>query len=184
MSECQKCGMRNDDWFLCRDPQCAANRSDTPPMTATLNTPLMEEHIARKEAVNELARVRMELEEAATDRDRYKRERDLALRENEQWRSNLRDSFEAMCAMRDAINEHIPMPSLESDLLQGPEASVFCSTVAEAVIAAISTAGDQLAKARSALEKAKPYLDDIYNPEDDGLYAVRAEIDAALETVG
>jgi hypothetical protein len=45
-----------------------------------------------------------------------------------------RDTFDAMCAMRDAINEHIPMPSLESDLLQGPENSVFCATVAEAVI--------------------------------------------------
>ena len=46
-----------------------------------------------------------------------------------------RDTFDAMCAMRNAINEYIPMPSLESDLLQGPENSVFCAAVAEAVIA-------------------------------------------------
>lgn len=58
-------------------------------MTTTLNTPLMEERIARKQAVNELALLRMELEKAATDRDRYKRERDLALRENEQMRQAL-----------------------------------------------------------------------------------------------
>lgn len=45
-----------------------------------------------------------------------------------------RDTFDAMCAMRNSINEHVPMPSLESDLLQGPENSVFCATVAEAVI--------------------------------------------------
>jgi len=45
-----------------------------------------------------------------------------------------RETFDAMCAMRDAINEFVPMPSLESDLLQGPENSVFCATVAEAVI--------------------------------------------------
>ena len=49
-----------------------------------------------------------------------------------------RDTFDAMCAMRNSINEHIPMPSLESDLLQGPENSVFCATVAEAVIAEVS----------------------------------------------
>jgi hypothetical protein len=48
-----------------------------------------------------------------------------------------RDTFDAMCAMRNAINEYIPMPSLESDLLQGPENSVFCATVAEAVIAEV-----------------------------------------------
>lgn len=48
-----------------------------------------------------------------------------------------RPTFDAMCAMRDAINEYVPMPSLESDLLQGPENSVFCSTVAEAVIAEV-----------------------------------------------
>lgn len=45
-----------------------------------------------------------------------------------------RDTFDAMCSMRNSINEHVPMPSLESDLLQGPENSVFCATVAEAVI--------------------------------------------------
>lgn len=58
---------------------------------------------------------------------------------NEIWSRNGRETFDAMCAMRDAINEHVPMPSLESDLLQGPEASVFCATVAEAVILALLT---------------------------------------------
>jgi hypothetical protein len=58
---------------------------------------------------------------------------------NALWSRNSRDTFEAMCAMRDAINEHVPMPSLESDLLQGPEASVFCAAVAEAVIGALLT---------------------------------------------
>jgi len=58
------------------------------------------------------------------------------------WMTNSRDTFNAMCAMRDAINEHIPMPSLESDLLQGPENSVFCAVVAEAVIAALTPPPD------------------------------------------
>lgn len=56
-----------------------------------------------------------------------------------------RETFDAMCAMRDAINEFVPMPSLESDLLQGPENSVFCATVAEAVIA-------EIRRLRAALE--------------------------------
>lgn len=50
------------------------------------------------------------------------------------WVKPDRNTFDAMCAMRNSINEHVPMPSLESDLLQGPENSVFCATVAEAVI--------------------------------------------------
>lgn len=58
-----------------------------------------------------------------------------------------RETFDAMCAMRNAINEHIPMPSLESDLLQGPENSVFCAAVAEAVIA-------EVARLRATLEPA------------------------------
>lgn len=48
--------------------------------------------------------------------------------------ANKRETFEAMVAMRDAINEHIPLPSLESDLLNGPSDAVFCQVVAEHVI--------------------------------------------------
>lgn len=44
-----------------------------------------------------------------------------------------RETFEALAAMRDTINEVIPMPSLEADLLQGPEISVTCANIAEAV---------------------------------------------------
>ena len=73
---------------------------------------------------------------AAIERAAYERGKAEA---NEIWSRNNRETFDAMCAMRDAINEHVPMPSLESDLLQGPEASVFCATVAEAVILALLT---------------------------------------------
>lgn len=48
--------------------------------------------------------------------------------------ANLRETFEAMVAMRNEINEYVPLPSLESDLLQGPENSVFCATLAKEVI--------------------------------------------------
>lgn len=53
---------------------------------------------------------------------------------NERWRQNSADTWSAMLTMRNDINEHIPMPSLESDLLQGPENSVFCAAVAQAVL--------------------------------------------------
>lgn len=69
--------------------------------------------------------------------------------ERDGFRRNLRESFEAMCAMRDAINEHVPMPSLESDLLQGPEPSVFCAAVAEAVVARLAAAEAQMAALRA-----------------------------------
>lgn len=54
--------------------------------------------------------------------------------DNERWRKNSIETWEAMQTMRNQINEHIPMPSLESDLLRGPENSIFCAAVAEAVI--------------------------------------------------
>ena len=52
---------------------------------------------------------------------------------------NMRETWEAMQAMRNAINEHIQLPSLESDLLQGPENSVFCEVVTTAVIGTLAT---------------------------------------------
>jgi len=65
---------------------------------------------------------------------------------------NMRDTWEAMQAMRDAINDHIPLPSTESDLLQGPENSVFCEVVATAVIGALATLR---ASEAAALERVK-----------------------------
>lgn len=56
---------------------------------------------------------------------------------NAGWQANSRETRQAMQAMRNAINEHLPMPSMESDFLQGPENSIFCATVAECVIAEI-----------------------------------------------
>lgn len=61
------------------------------------------------------------------------------------WKQNSRDTFDAMCAMRDTINDRVPMPSLESDLLQGPEDSIFCVTVADAVVSYIDAQAKQIA---------------------------------------
>lgn len=64
--------------------------------------------------------------------------------------ANRRATFDAMCAMRNSINEVIPMPSLESDLLQGPEDSVFCATVAETVVGRVKTLEAEIAELRES----------------------------------
>lgn len=91
--------------------------------------------------------------EAAQDRsgdddNRHEAMKDLLLQgateiarltaERDAFRRNLRDTFDAMCAMRNSINEYLPMPSIESDLLQGPENSIFCAAVAEAVVSTLT----------------------------------------------
>lgn len=86
--------------------------------------------------------------------------------------TNARETFDAMCAMRDSINEVIPMPSLESDLLQGPENSVFCAAVAEAVVAHVRAQAEREKEAyrrgwRFAFEQCKhtgSVPDPDYNP--------------------
>lgn len=80
--------------------------------------------------------------------------------ERDGFRRNLRESFEANCAMRDSINDVVPMPSLESDLLQGPEPSVFCSTVAAAVVEAV---GRLKAERDAAIARAER-LEDALTP--------------------
>jgi len=69
------------------------------------------------------------------------------------WRNASRSTFEALCAMRDSINEHVPLPSLESDLIEGPENSVFCSVVAEAVASHVAALEAENKALREALEE-------------------------------
>lgn len=48
---------------------------------------------------------------------------------------NWRDTWEAFCAMRDTINEHIPLPSLEGDMrTEGPSDTGLYASVAKAVV--------------------------------------------------
>lgn len=72
--------------------------------------------------------------QAALDRLIAERVREAVEADRGRWQEISRQSWEAMVAMRNSINEHIPMPSIESDLMQGPENGVFCAAVAEAVI--------------------------------------------------
>jgi len=74
------------------------------------------------------------------------------------FRRNLRETFDAMCAMRDSINDYLPMQSLESDLLQGPENSIFCATVAEAVVSALTVARHERDAAMAGAVKVKPLM--------------------------
>jgi len=67
------------------------------------------------------------------------------------FKRNLRSSFDAMCAMRNDINDVVSLPSLESDLLQGPETSIFCSEVAFAVIKKIKDQNARIVELESAL---------------------------------
>ena len=87
--------------------------------------------------------------------------------QNQTWQRNSRETFDAMVAMRNSINEHLPMPSLESDLLQGPENSVFCAAVADAVVQHVAALTAQVAELEACLERQvsghREDLDEIAN---------------------
>jgi hypothetical protein len=92
------------------------------------------------------------------------------------WRRNLRGSFDAMCAMRNDINDVIQMPSLESDLLEGPETSVFCSEVAFAVIEKVKDQQARIAELEAALQWVK---DDAKKSNDAPMFY---RVDHALKS--
>lgn len=60
------------------------------------------------------------------------------------WRANSVATWEAMQTMRNDINEVVPLPSLEADLLEGPENSIFCATVARNVLHKVKEQGDTI----------------------------------------
>jgi hypothetical protein len=70
---------------------------------------------------------------------------------NARWRRNVRDTHSALFAMRNDINDVISLPSIESDLLQGPENSIFCSAVAEAVVEKFTVQSARIAELKAAL---------------------------------
>ena len=71
------------------------------------------------------------------------------------WRQHSIETWQAFRAMRDLINEHVPMPSLEADLLEGPEMSVSCANVAKAVIKHAQDMGVQMDALRAEIERLK-----------------------------
>lgn len=65
-------------------------------------------------------------------------ERDEARAQVAHWQRQSAENWAAFSAMREHINEHLPMRSAEADLLTGPEFSVSCENVAHDVIAALA----------------------------------------------
>lgn len=97
---------------------------------------------------------------------------------------NARDTYSALCAMRNDINEHIPLPSEEADLLQGPEASVFCSTVAQAVIGAITAERERAEKADESRRLTVTVMSEHHDRAQVALIAARQQIAALREALG
>jgi len=98
------------------------------------------------------------------------------------WQTNSIETWSAMQAMRNDINVHVPMPSMEGDLLQGPESSVFCAAVAESVVTGIErlTSERDAALARESalltvMEMAKDYIEDAAS----GALAYRGKFDVS-----
>lgn len=107
-----------------------------------------------------------------TARAQYEWDRaEKAEREASAWAKTSRDTFDALCAMRNDINEVVPLPSIESDLLRGPENSVFCATVAEAVVGQLRA----LAAERDALKAENERLREALTPSGDTKAAYMGE---------
>ena len=78
---------------------------------------------------------------------------------NAMWQQNSRDAASAMLAMRNAINEYVPIQSIEGDLHRGPETSVFCEIVATAVTGRVAELEAENERLRELIECAALYLD-------------------------
>ena len=88
--------------------------------------------LAERDFQTERLRIAIERAEKAEDENQKLREA------NARWYNNSVDTWQAMVTMRNDINEYVPLPSIEADLLKGPENSVFLATVAECVCAALA----------------------------------------------
>jgi hypothetical protein len=71
-------------------------------------------------------------------------ERDAAIRGKECFQRMTRAHWEALCAMRNSINEHIPMPNTDSGPLFSPEDGPIYADIAERVVARIEALEAQL----------------------------------------
>ena len=108
-----------------------------------------------------------------TDYQALRERAEAAEKANARWQRNSIETWQAMQAMRNDINEHMQMPSMESDLLQGPENGIFCASVSEAVITALTEARRAEAAALTTIELADQALEEaeaILGGEYGGLY--------------
>jgi hypothetical protein len=93
-----------------------------------------------------------------------------AIRAKDLFQRMTRAHWEALCAMRNSINDHIPMPNTDSGPLFSPEDGPIYADIAERVVDAIlalAAERDKLAGQLAAAVDALQYIsngDDPYEP--------------------
>jgi hypothetical protein len=95
-----------------------------------------------------------------------------------------RAHWEALCAMRNSINEHIPMPNTDSGPLFSPENGPIYADIAERVVAALSAAEAQLAKVEAMVEAAEMMVKAYREESDQTITAFYALEDALAAMKG
>jgi hypothetical protein len=108
-------------------------------------------------------------EKLQTERDALQAQLAEATRAKECFQRMTRAHWEALCAMRNSINEHIPMPNTDSGPLFSPENGPIYADIAERVVAALSAAEAQLAKARD--DEWERVLQEAQNAADEGYHS-------------
>jgi hypothetical protein len=109
--------------------------------------------------------------------------------EVERWREMSIANRDAFAAMRNAINEHIPIQSDEADLLAGPEFSVSCEAVARAVIAEVARLRDLVEQcerkiARKDAVLAHPEIQALLNKIGFGVEPGETEVERLRSLIG
>jgi hypothetical protein len=112
-----------------------------------------------------------------------------AVAEVERWREMSIANRDAFAAMRNAINEHIPIQSDEADLLAGPEFSVSCEAVARAVIAEVARLRDLVEQcerkiARKDAVLAHPEIQALLNKIGFGVEPGETEVERLRSLIG
>jgi hypothetical protein len=112
-----------------------------------------------------------------------------AVAEVERWRKMSIANRDAFAAMRNAINEHIPIQSDEADLLAGPEFSVSCEAVARAVIAEVARLRDLVEQcerkiARKDAVLAHPEIQALLNKIGFGVEPGETEVERLRSLIG
>jgi len=99
--------------------------------------------------------------------------------EIERWRRNSAETWHAMNAMRNDINEHVPMPSIEADLMDGPENSVFFAAVAISVVEKIVGLKRDIA----AYNREYNLLEDALAKAADNMRCVKQQCETAIYNI-
>jgi len=73
------------------------------------------------------------------------------------WKANSIAKGEAFAAMRNSINEFVPMQSEQADLAQGPELHHECETIATAVIIHLNAKDARIAELESTIRNCQWY---------------------------